>query len=226
MIIGILGYGKMGKEIEKLAITRKHSIGFKINSKNNDTLVQLNPKKINVAIEFSTPSTAFDNIKFCLKNGIPVVSGTTGWQNQLTDIKQLCKKYNGTIFYTENFSIGVHIFIKTIRFLTQLTEKKNYDISIKETHHKTKKDIPSGTALMITKELKKIIKHSDIPIESERIGTVKGKHDILYTSNHDIIKITHQAYNRECFAKGAILAAEFIKNKKGYFSMEDLIEKL
>ena len=223
MIIGIIGYGKMGKKIEQISITRGHNVEFKINSQNTDKLNKNIISKVDVAIEFSGPQHAFENIAFCLENNIPVVSGTTGWLDQMQDIQLICKKNNGTLFYAENFSVGLNIFLKTTRLLTSLTQFGNYNIQLIETHHTTKKDIPSGTALMLQKEIHDLNHQKKIRVLSKRIGNVIGEHILEYSSTEDTITFKHAAHNRDGFAKGAILAAEFIKNKKGVFSMNDLI---
>ena len=225
MKIGIIGYGKMGKTIEKAALYHGHVIMFKINSKNKH---ELNPKtlsKIDIAIEFSTPSSAFENISFCLMNNTPVVSGTTGWLEKLDEIRILCKKQKGAFLYAENFSIGMNIFFQLNSYLAQLMAKKDYQTCIEETHHTSKKDTPSGTAIKIQIDLNKSLqKHDTIPIKSNRIGNIKGEHEIKYFSKSDSINIKHTANNREGFAKGVILATEFLKNKTGVFSMRDVIK--
>ena len=223
MIIGIIGYGKMGKKIEKISITRGHKIEFKINSQNTDKLNKNSISKVDVVIEFSEPQHAFKNIAFCLKNNTPVVSGTTGWLDQMKDIQLICEKNNGTLFYAENFSIGLNIFLKTTKLLTSLTQFENYDIKLTETHHTTKKDTPSGTALMLQREINDLNHQKKIRILSKRIGNVIGEHILEYSCPEDTITFKHAANNRDGFAKGAILAAEFVKNKKGLFSMNDLI---
>tara|TARA_Y100000766_G_scaffold276323_1_gene280353 strand:- start:532 stop:1212 length:681 start_codon:yes stop_codon:yes gene_type:complete len=226
MIIGIIGYGKMGKKIELISIKRGHSIGFKINSKNTNQLNENFISKVDVAIEFSAPKYAFHNISFCLRNNIPIVSGTTGWLTQMEEIQLICKKNKGTLFYSENFSVGLNIFLTTTKLLTRLTKGENYNIQLTETHHKSKKDAPSGTALMIQKKINNLNTQKKVPIFSKRIGNIIGEHHLKYTSQDDIITLKHSANNRDGFAKGAILAAEFIKDKIGLFSMKDLINTL
>jgi len=223
MKIGILGYGKMGHELETAAIEKGHTIGLRINSKNTNLLTRKNIANIDVAIEFSNPKSAFHNVSFCINNHIPVVSGTTGWLHDLEKAKQLCIKRNSAFLYSENFSLGVNIFLKTTEYMAKIIKGKDYQINIVETHHKTKKDAPSGTAILIQDKISAEIKNKPINIKSNRVGDVKGEHLIKYSSAIDSIQLSHTAHNRIGFAKGAILAAEFIKNKTGVFSMEDII---
>ena len=227
MDIGIIGYGKMGQEIEKIAIEKGHEIIFKINSKNKKTLNKKTLSTIDVAIEFSNPNDAFENIKMCINNKIPIVCGTTGWLHKFHEAEKMCLKNNSSFLYAPNFSIGMNLFFEINNYIAKLMKTKNYEILIEEKHHKMKKDIPSGTAIKIKND---ICKHNTenlrIPIVSKRIGKLKGEHIIKYISPIDEVKISHKAYSRAGFAKGAILAAEFIKNKKGVFSMNDVINNL
>ena len=227
MNIAILGYGKMGKAIETICASKEHSIGLKIDSKNTHLLNTKNLSNIDVAIEFSTPNTAFDNIAFCLNNNIPVISGTTGWLEELPKIKKLCKETQGSFLHSSNFSIGINIFIEILKKTNSLIKSLEYQINIIETHHTSKKDSPSGTALL----LKELILNEqprdiEIPIMSKRIGQNHGEHTITFSSNIDTIQLSHKANNRIGFAKGSILAAEFILNKTGFFSMKDVINTL
>ena len=224
MKIGILGYGKMGHEIETAAIEKGHTIGLKINSTNTHLLTKKNIVNIDVAIEFSNPKSAFQNISFCINNQIPVVSGTTGWLDDLPKAKQLCVKKNSAFLYSENFSLGVNIFLKTTEYMAKIIKGEDYQINIVETHHKTKKDSPSGTAILIKDKIAAEIKNKPIEINSNRVSDIKGEHIIKYSSAIDSIQLSHTAHNRIGFAKGSILAAEFIKNKTGFFSMEDVIK--
>ncbi len=227
MNIGIIGFGKMGSEIEKIAIQKNHNIIFKINSQNHQDLNRDNLSKIDVAIEFSTPETAFNNIKFCLKQKIPVVSGTTGWTNKLQEIQNITKQHNTAFLYSENFSLGVNYFFKINQLLAKLTKQTNYKIHIEETHHITKKDQPSGTAIKLKNDIKKNYKSNIIePIKSYRKDEVKGEHLIRYSSEIDTIEMKHIAHSRIGFAKGVILASEFIQNKTGIFYMEDVLNHL
>jgi len=229
MNIGIIGYGKMGKEIEKIALKKGYNIVFKIHSKNKKNLNKKNISKIDVAIEFSNPNSAFNNIIFCMMNNTPIVSGTTGWTHQLTEAKKTCLNNMGSFLYAPNFSIGVNLFFEINNYVANLMIDKNYDIEIEEKHHKMKKDSPSGTAIKILNDISKQFNEKtnlQIPIKSKRFGNLKGEHKIKYYSKNDEIQIIHKANKRSGFAEGAILAAEFIKNKKGFFTMDDLINNL
>ena len=227
MKIGIIGYGKMGQEIEKIALKKGHEIICKINSKNKKTLNKKTLSKIDVAIDFSTPNSAFKNIKMCITNRTPIISGTTGWLNQLDEVKKLCVKHNSAFLHAPNFSIGMNLFFEINNYIAKLMNDKDYNILIEEKHHIMKKDTPSGTAIKIEDD---IYKHNKgkikTPILSKRIGKVKGEHIIQYISPIDTIKISHKAHNRKGFAEGTIIAAEFIQNKQGVFSMNDVINNL
>jgi len=230
MKIALLGYGKMGKTIEKLAIQKGHTMVLKSTSKSN--VIDLS--KADIAIEFSTPDAALNNITQCLENNIPVVSGTTGWLEHYDKILNLCEKRNGSFIYASNFSIGVNLFFEINEYAAKLLNPwKDYTASIEETHHIQKKDAPSGTAISLADG---IIKHTDksawkldegsekeIQITAKRIEDVKGKHIINYKSTIDTISIKHEAHNREGFALGAILAAEWLLDKKGVFTMKDVL---
>lgn len=225
MKIGIIGYGKMGREIEQSALENGHIIVFKINSKNTHKLTTEILSEIDIAIEFSTPKSAFENICFCLTNNTPVICGTTGWIDKIDEIHILCKQKKGAFLYAENFSIGMNIFFQLNKYLAQLIGSKEYDLRVTETHHTSKKDAPSGTAIKIQSDLNKILKKNDnIQIKSNRIGNIKGEHEVEYFSKYDSIYIKHTAHNRKGFAKGVILATEFLKNKTGIFSMRDVIK--
>lgn len=236
MNIAIIGYGKMGKEIKSLAESRGHVISLIIDVDNTNELNPKNVKNIDVAIEFTTPETAVKDYKFCFDNNIPVVSGTTGWLSEYENIIDLCKNKNQTFFYASNFSIGVNILFEVNKYLAKIMNKfKEYDVSIDETHHIHKLDKPSGTAISLANqiinnidkknnwELNSTIKEN-ININSFREDEVTGIHKIKYKSDIDEITLSHSAYNRKGFALGAVLAAEFIRNKKGVYSMKDLID--
>ena len=227
MNLGIIGYGKMGEEIEKISIQKGYSIKFKINSKNTHELTSNALSKVDVVFEFSNPNTAFNNVLLCLQNKKPIVCGTTGWMKNLLEAKKVCLTKKGALLYAANFSIGLNIFLQLNKEFTKLIEKTNYKVEIIEKHHKTKKDSPSGTAIMIANQISKQ-RHDCLnpPITSKRIGKLKGEHIINCYSKTDAIKLSHKANSRTGFAKGAILAAEFIKDKKGFFSMEDVINNL
>ena len=239
MNIALIGYGKMGKAIEDIALKRGHTITCKISSSN---LQEFNPRVLqwaDVAIEFSTPESAFNNISQCIIAGLPVISGTTGWLNRKEEIDQLCQNHNGAFLYASNFSIGVNIFFEINKILAHIMDKYEvYDVSILESHHAAKLDKPSGTAITLAKDIIESIDRKkvwtitepassntrDIFIESLRTGEVPGTHIVKYRSDIDDIEIKHEAHSRMGFAKGAIVAAEWLKDKKGVFSMKDVLE--
>jgi 4-hydroxy-tetrahydrodipicolinate reductase len=220
MRIAIIGYGKMGKLLAILAEEKGYDIVLKTNS--NLPFEKCNLKDIDVAIDFSTPETAFNNISHAIKNNIPIISGTTGWLEKLEEIKKLCTKYNGAFLYASNFSIGVNMFFKINTELAKLMQDKNYKISISETHHLEKLDKPSGTAKTLSEDIHKELKITP-NIISHRIEKKIGTHEIMYESAIDNIKIVHEAKSRDGFALGALKAAEWIRNKNGIFSMQDVL---
>ena len=229
MKIVLLGYGKMGKEIEKISLKRKHEIIFKIDKDSNIK----NISGADVAINFCTPETAVKNIEFGLKNSIPVVSGTTGWLSDLSKIKELSKISNTSFLYSSNFSLGVNLFFDLNKKLADIMKKHDqYILSIEEIHHVQKVDKPSGTAITIANGIIEKGKYKNwstdneknsIQIESKRIDKVHGTHIVNYSSTIDSIEIKHTAKNRKGFALGAVLAAEWIIDKKGVFQMSDVI---
>lgn len=237
MKIIILGYGKMGKTIEKVATSRGHQISHKITIENKAELKNIRWQDIDMAIEFSQPEAAFDNIRICLENQVPVVCGTTGWLNHKKEVEDICLKNNGTFFYASNFSIGVNLFFKVNKFLASLMIKyPEYDVKMEEIHHLEKKDAPSGTAITLAEEIIKQIPHktswinqpsehpSGLFIKSLRESQVPGTHTIHYTSETDEISIKHTAFSREGFALGAVLVAEWAIDKKGVLNMEDFLQ--
>jgi len=229
MKIALLGYGKMGKEIEKISLERKHEIIFKIDKDSNIK----NISGADVAINFCTPETAVKNIEFGLKNSIPVVSGTTGWLSGLSKIQELSKVSNTSFLYSSNFSLGVNLFFDLNKRLADIMKKHDqYNLSIEEIHHVQKVDKPSGTAITIANGIIEKGKYKNwstdneknsIQIESKRIDKVPGTHIVNYSSTIDSIEIKHSAKNRKGFALGAVLAAEWIVDKKGVFQMSDVI---
>lgn len=236
MKIAIIGYGRMGHEVEELARERGHDIVLTINQDNSHELTAENLSKADVAIEFSTPETAFNNVKVCLNAGIPVVSGTTGWLNQLEEAKNITNSKGGTLFFASNYSIGVNLFILINKLLSKhLNEVGGYDVAIEEIHHTRKKDAPSGTAISlattIAKELTKFkgwtllpeLIEDNIPINAVREGDVPGTHSVTYDSSQDQIILTHRAKSRKGFAIGAVLAAEFSVGKKGFLTMDNFL---
>lgn len=236
MNIALIGYGKMGKEIEKIALDRGHKVVLKIDVTNQNELTIANLQKADVAIEFTIPASATANYKLCFEAGIPVVSGTTGWLEKLPEVQQMCREKNGTFFYASNFSLGVNIFFALNKKLAELmAHRPEYKVEMKEIHHTQKLDAPSGTAITLAQAILENIpgksnwvnhvtdNPAELGIVSERIGQVPGTHIINYDSEVDYIEITHCAKSRKGFAFGAVLAAEYSFGKKGILSMNDLL---
>ncbi|RLD62024.1 MAG: 4-hydroxy-tetrahydrodipicolinate reductase [Bacteroidetes bacterium] len=235
MKIAIIGYGKMGTEIEKIAIERNHEIVLKINDKNLSDFSTENLKNADVAIDFSTPKSAYGNILKCFESGVSVVAGTTGWLQNYDNAVAECKKQKLAFFYASNFSLGVNIFFEINKHLAKIMNKySDYDITIEEAHHIHKIDAPSGTAITLANDIIKNIDRkkawnktnkdkNEIQISSVREGNIPGTHTIIYDSYVDKLEIKHIAKNRQGFALGAVLAAEFIQNKNGIFDMNDLL---
>jgi len=231
MNIALLGYGKMGKIIERIALERGHTIVFK--SGRNTTDIDLS--NTDVAIDFSIPSAAVNNISTCFNNNTPVISGTTGWLDNYDKMVDLCNQKNGSFIYGSNFSLGVNVFFELNNYLAKMMNKlKQYNISLEEIHHTQKLDAPSGTAISLAEgiinnsdktawKLERTSHNNEIPIVAKRINDVPGTHTIDYTSEVDSIKIEHIAHNRNGFALGAVIAAEWIINKKGVFTMKDVL---
>jgi 4-hydroxy-tetrahydrodipicolinate reductase len=236
MKIALIGYGKMGKIIESVALSRGHEFVLKIDLENIDAFTAENISTADVAIEFTGPHTAFENVMKCIDFQTPIVCGSTGWLEKLAPVEENCKSKNGSFLYASNFSVGVNIFFEVNKKLAQLMEgQTQYDVSIKEIHHTQKKDAPSGTAISLAEQViennSQKIKWQNVPsnaanelyIESERIDPYPGWHEVKYSSDIDEIKIIHNAHNRNGFALGAVLAAEYIKDKKGIFTMKDVL---
>lgn len=235
MNIALLGYGKMGKEIESIALQRGHSIVLKVDENNATSFTIDDLKKADVAIEFSTPHTVISNIKKCFDASLPVVVGTTGWYDEFEMIQELCLQKNGALFHATNFSLGVNLFFKVNSYLAELMNKYDtYNVEMEEIHHIHKLDKPSGTAISLANQILEKIErkkqwsitdksHETLFIKDVREGEVPGTHIIKYTSAVDDIEIMHKAHNRKGFALGAVIAAEYIKAKKGIFTMNDLI---
>jgi len=236
MKIALIGYGKMGKEIEKAAISHKHEVVLKLDVTNAAEFTPANLKKADVAIEFSTPDSAVSNILKCFEANVPVVCGTTGWLNRYDEIKKLCLDKKQAFFYASNYSIGVNLFFKLNEQLAKMMAKhKEYMPSMEEIHHIHKKDAPSGTGITLAEgiiknhstmkkwALKENAIQGDLFITSIREGEVPGTHTIRYTSACDEIEITHKAFNRRGFAEGAVMAAAWLVGKQGMFSMNDLL---
>lgn len=236
MKIALIGYGKMGKAIESIAKENGDEIVLKISSSNKDEFTEENLKKADAAIEFTNPHSAVENIKRCVDADIPVVCGTTGWLKDLLEIKNYIEQKNGAFLFASNFSVGVNLFFALNEYLASLmSSHKEYAVNIEEVHHTQKKDAPSGTAITLAEQLLEKIKtkkswvnhttnnESELEIISKRIDDVPGIHTIKYNSPIDYIEITHSAYNRKGFAGGALLAAKFIADKKGIFTMKDVL---
>ncbi|MVN22112.1 4-hydroxy-tetrahydrodipicolinate reductase [Mucilaginibacter arboris] len=245
MKIALLGYGKMGKIIEQVALERKHEIVLKIDHDNLHELTAENLQQADAAIEFSTPHTVLANIKHCFDAGVPVVVGATGWYNQLQDVKNECLALNAALIYASNFSVGVNIFFHINKMLAKVMGRfSNYEVQVEEIHHTQKLDAPSGTAITIAEGIIEnipvkeawvnavsgqlnddspaVIAPQQLLIESHRIENVPGTHTVIYGSDVDTIEFKHTAHNRSGFALGAVLAAEWIKDRKGFFTAADL----
>jgi len=236
MNIALIGYGKMGKTIEQVAVERGHLVKLKIDLHNLDDFNQKNFENIYAAIEFTGPHTAYNNIIKCIELGKPIVSGSTGWLNRLTDVESTCNDKQGSFIYASNFSVGVNIFFEVNKKLAELMKGKDqYDVTIKEIHHTQKKDAPSGTAITLAEHIlsnntSKSTWVNDTPtsknqlfIKSERIDPYPGLHVVTYSSSIDEIQIIHNAHSRDGFALGAVLAAEYIAERKGIFTMKDVL---
>jgi 4-hydroxy-tetrahydrodipicolinate reductase len=230
MKIALLGYGKMGKVIEQIALDRGHEIVLKKDQ--NNTFDGL--ENADIAIDFSIPDSAVTNISTCLENGIPVISGTTGWLANYQNMVDLCQKNNGSFIYASNFSLGVNVFFELNDYLAKMMANlKQYQVSMEEIHHTQKLDAPSGTAITLAEGIIKNTNYSqwtlespkanEIQIEAKRIENVPGTHSIFYDSTVDQIEIKHTAHSREGFALGAVVAAEWLVGKKGVFSMKDVL---
>lgn len=234
MDILLIGYGKMGKTIERIALDRRHNIAARIDIGN---LHELDHARGDVAIEFSHPDAAFDNIKKCLELGIPVVCGTTGWLSRKKEIEDICNYYEGSFFYSSNYSLGVNIFFKVNQYLARIMNSfEEYDVSLDEIHHTEKKDAPSGTAITLAEGIMDNLKRKkywtgednekpeELVIKSFRIAQVPGTHVVKYASPIDDIEIKHTAHSREGFAKGAVMVAEWLPGKKGLLTMDDYLK--
>jgi len=236
MNIALIGYGKMGMAIEEIALQRGHEIVLKINIDNLEDNTIKNIQRADVAIEFSGPESAYENVIRCIDARVPVVCGSTGWLHRFEEAKQHSNEKNGALIYASNFSVGVNIFFALNKSLASLlAQHPEYDVDITEIHHTQKRDAPSGTAISLAEQiLEKILRKkkwinqpgndpAELSILSERIDPAPGTHRIRYHSDIDDIEIVHTAHNRKGFATGAVLAAEFIQGKKGIFSMADVL---
>jgi len=236
MNIALIGYGKMGKAIEAIATERGHSIVLKIDADSLEQFNAANLAKADVAIEFTGPESARENILKCLDLGTPIVSGSTGWLEYRKAVDDHCRKKNGSFLYASNFSVGVNIFFEVNKRLAELMSRQSsYAIQIEEIHHTQKKDAPSGTAITLAEQVMQSIPSKkqwvnreeaspdELSIISKRIDPAPGTHTVTYHSDIDDIAITHTAHNRKGFALGAVLAAEYIADKKGIFSMKEVL---
>ncbi|WP_295713464.1 4-hydroxy-tetrahydrodipicolinate reductase [Mucilaginibacter sp.] len=246
MKIALLGYGKMGKIIEKIAISRKHEIVLTIDHQNLHELTAENLQKADAVIEFTMPASVLGNIEHCFNAGVPIVVGTTGWYDKMDQVKQQCEAGNNSLMYATNFSVGVNIFFHINRMLAKVMNNyPYYDVQVEEIHHVQKMDAPSGTAITIAEGIidnlesksdwvnvlttddsddDENVQPDQLLIESMRIDSVPGTHTVIYDSEVDTIEFKHTAHNRNGFALGAVLAAEWIHNKKGFYSVEAMFD--
>ena len=244
MNIALLGYGKMGRIIEQFALDRGHEIVLKIDAYNLDEFTADNLKKADVAIDFSTPDSALTNIAKCFEAGIPLVVGTTGWYDHLDEVKAECEASNNTLLYASNFSIGVNVFFFVNKVLAKIMNRyPQYEVLVEEIHHTQKLDSPSGTAITISEGIieglerknawvndligegaEVVAKQDEVLIESHRIEDVPGTHTVIYSSEVDDIEFKHKAHSRAGFALGAVVAAEWLKDKKGFYSINDMFD--
>ena len=236
MKIALIGYGKMGKAIETIALQKNHEIVLKIGIENVEEFTIEAVQQAEVAIEFSSPESAFTNVMTCLQANVPVVCGSTGWLHHYNEAQQYCLQQNGALLYASNFSVGVNLFFELNKYLASLmNHHPEYEVSLEEIHHTQKKDAPSGTAITLAEQVLQQIttkkkwvntkanQSNELSIISKRIDPAPGTHTIQYCSAIDDITITHTAHNRVGFASGAILAAEYLLDKKGIFSMKDVL---
>ncbi len=235
MKIALIGYGKMGKEIEMIALERKHEIVLIVEKDNEDLVSKKDLQKADVAIEFTTPHSVVANLKRCMEAQLPVVVGTTGWYQHFEEVTNYFKQHDGTLFHATNFSIGVNLFFKVNTYLAELMNNySNYNVSMEEIHHIHKLDKPSGTAITLAQQIISKIERKNkwsidekttdtLFIQDKREGEVPGTHIIKYHSPVDDIEIMHKAHNRKGFALGAVVAAEFLYGKKGIYTMTDII---
>ncbi|TDQ08833.1 4-hydroxy-tetrahydrodipicolinate reductase [Pedobacter metabolipauper] len=244
MKIALLGYGKMGQIVERFAVDRGHEIVLKISVDNRADLTTANLRKADVAIDFSAPDAAIDNIYACFDANLPVVVGTTGWYGQLQEVKNECLVRNNTLLYGSNFSIGVNIFFHMNKVLAKLMNNfPAYEVQVEEIHHTQKLDAPSGTAMTVAEGIIEnldrkiewvnelvgtpfddVLKKEQLLIESHRIENIPGTHTVVYSSEVDEIEFKHTAHNRSGFALGAVVAAEWLENKQGFYNITDIFD--
>jgi len=234
--IALIGYGKMGKAIEQIALERGHTIVLKIDLDNAADLTAANLQKADAAIEFTGPQSAFNNVMKCLEFGVPLVCGSTGWLDKIEEVNRFVQQKNGCFLYASNFSVGVNIFFEINKRLAELMKPHaEYQVAMEEIHHTQKRDAPSGTAVSLAEQVMQRIPRiqqwenqqsknpNTLPIISKRIDPAPGTHTVSYRSAVDTIEIVHTAHNRTGFATGAVLAAEFVKGKKGIYSMKEVL---
>lgn len=234
MKIALLGYGKMGKAIEKIAMERGHEIVLKIGKENKEEATSQNLQKADVIIEFTGPESAFDNVSKCLNAGLAVVCGSTGWNDRLAEAKAICAEHDAALIQASNFSVGVNLFFELNKMAAELMRPhSDYQVQVDETHHTQKLDAPSGTAISIAEQIMDSYpglngwsldaNEGQLQINAFRVDDVPGTHVVRYSSDIDDIELTHTAHSRTGFALGAVLAAEFLNNKKGIFTMRDVL---
>lgn len=237
MKVAIIGYGKMGHEIEQVLLSRGHSVALIIDQDNAHDLCAEKLAEVDVAIEFTTPTTAYSNVRTCIECGTPVVSGTTGWHDKLEELQRLCRERGSSMIWSSNYSLGVNITFRLNRYLAELMNRFDaYNIDIEEIHHTQKKDAPSGTAISLANDIIARVERKQrwlnepteeadaIAITSLREGTVPGTHTVTYTSEDDKIEVRHTLFSRRALALGAVVAAEFVAPRKGVFTIDDLFE--
>ena len=237
MRVAIIGYGKMGHEIEQVLLSRGHSVALIIDQDNAHDLCAEKLAEVDVAIEFTTPTTAYSNVRTCIECGTPIVSGTTGWHDKLEELQALCREKNSTMIWSSNYSLGVNITFRLNRYLAELMNRfESYNVAIEEIHHTQKKDAPSGTAISLANDILERVERKQrwlnepttdskaLEIVSLREGAVPGTHTVTYESADDKIEIKHTLFSRRALALGAVVAAEFVATKKGVFTIDDLFE--
>ena len=237
MKAAIIGYGKMGREIERILRERGHDVPLIIDLDNRSDLSAERLREVDAALEFSTPATAYDNIRACIDAGTPVVSGTTGWTGRLEELRTRCRERNGAFFYASNYSLGVNLLFRLNRQLAEMIGRVGgYDVRIEEIHHTQKKDAPSGTAITLAEEIidrigtkqrwvnRPAAAPDELEIDSLREGAVPGTHTVAYPSDDDVITLRHELKSRRALALGAVVAAEFLVGKHGVYTMDDLLK--
>ena len=237
MKVAIIGYGKMGHEIEQVLLGRGHSVALIIDQDNAHDLCAEKLAEVDVAIEFTTPTTAYSNVRTCIECGTPVVSGTTGWHDKLEELQALCREKGSSMIWSSNYSLGVNITFRLNRYLAELMNRfEGYNVAIEEIHHTQKKDAPSGTAISLANDILERMERKQrwvnepteerdaIAITSLREGMVPGTHTVTYLSEDDKIEIRHTLFSRRALALGAVVAAEFIATRKGVFTIDDLFD--